>query len=188
MLILKQWKWKVSHQSIHLIQLQFILEDLSRENVLSNFALEHEKNTPSKVAYFRKIKEIVSYWPQLPKQPKSGQLQNFKRLLAKRKAVILANSIASQVQPFPGCCRTMGGKPTKTPQIVQYFFRVRSKRGVIFRILNGFWPSERRFVASQVQPFPGCCRTMGRKSTKTPQIVQYFFQGQVEKRGSFLES
>ena len=27
------------------------------------FAHEHEKNTPSKVAYFRKIKEIVSYLP-----------------------------------------------------------------------------------------------------------------------------
>ena len=38
---------------------------------------------------------------------------------------------------------------------------------VIFRILNGFWPSERRFVASQVQPFPGCCRTMGRKPTSS---------------------
>ena len=100
------------------------------------FAHEHEKNTPSKVAYFRKIEELtaqttqtvkimfsnVAYRPIVYKTggqvKKSGQLSNFKRLLAKRKAVVLANSIASQVQPFPGCCRTMGGKPTKTPQIV----------------------------------------------------------------------
>ena len=209
MLILKQWKWKVSHQSIHLIRLQFIFEDLSRENVLSMIfflPMNMKKIHPQKQHTLEKLKKLSLTGIKCPNNPnsennvlkqllidqlyiklevrskKSGQHQNFKRLLAKRKAVILANSIASQVQPFPGCCRTMGGKPTKTPQIVQYFFRVRSKRGVIFRILNGFWPSERRFVASQVQPFPGCCRTMGGKPTKTPQIVQYFFRVR-SKRG-----